>query len=687
MNWAIGVDVGGTFTDFCALEIATGKTRIWKRPSTPERPAAAIIAGVKELASAYNIPLDKVVRLAHGTTVATNALIQRKGGSVALVTTKGFRDLVEIGRQVRPHLYDLQRDYPAPLAPRRHRLEVGERINAAGEILIPINLADLDDVIAGVKKLNVDAVAICFLFGYLNPKHEMIAAEKFRAALPNVEVCASSEVQPEFREYERFTTTIINAYLQPVLADYMNELESELAELLPNAVLGVNQSSGGLMTIPRTKSFPVRTALSGPAAGAVGALHIIASAGREDALTIDVGGTSADVAMIKGSKLDVSYGRDVDGFPIRLPMIDIQTVGAGGGSIAWFDKDGLLKMGPASAGASPGPACYGRGGVEPTLSDANLILGRLSPSLLNGAMRLDRDLAYAAVRKIATPMGKSVEDAALGMIAVSVSNMVRAIRTMSVERGHDPRDFALVPFGGAGPMHARDIAVAMSMKEIVIPLAPGIVCAQGLVIAELKEDFVGGSRAPLDHTTPRIARDIVTQLVDRAKEWAKSETVDLSELVGDLMFEMRYVGQNFELSVPIASGSILTFQQIPSVDELRRRFFEVHDRAYSFHDPVAKVEFVHARLSVRAPLSRKAAPVEKQRERAGAGPKQAGKRTVYFSSLPSEMVPVYPRDTLTAGHSLIGPAVIEQVDTSIPIYPGDKVTVHESGNLIIDLAQ
>ena len=681
MIWTIGVDVGGTFTDFCAIAEETGDVRLWKRPSTPENPAVAILDGLQELAVAHDIPLADVRRLSHGTTVATNTLIQRKGRAVALITTRGFRDLVEIGRQTRPHVYDLQRDQPDPLVPRDRRLEVSERIDASGAVHKALDLRDVDAAIAAIAGMQVEAVAVCFLFAFLNAAHERAVADRLRQALPGIHVSLSSAVQPEFREYERFNTTILNAYLQPVVAEYFQVLEESLLRLLPKAAVGINQSSGGLMTVTRAKAFPVRTALSGPAAGVMGALHVALAAGRPNAITIDVGGTSADVAVIHNGRVEVSNGRDVDGFPVRLPMIDIQTIGAGGGSIAWFERDGMLKMGPNSAGARPGPACYGHGGTQPTLSDANLVLGRLSPTLISGAMKLDVDLARRAIEPIARVIGKSIESTARGMVAISVANMVRAIRVMSVERGHDPRDYVLVPFGGAGPLHAHDIAEALSIKEIIVPRAPGIVCAQGLVIADLKEDFVIGMRAPMGDTVPQSTLDAVRELGGRAIAWAAYESITAESVVCELSFDMRYVGQNFELSVPVASGAVLRPEALPAANEIKTAFFKAHELAYGFHDPSAVVEVMQVRITARSPLFR--AADESLPALAGAKPLPCDERRVYFDLDQATITPVYRREQLPLAAELDGPAIIEQMDTTIPLFPRERLRVHASGNLII----
>ena len=494
-SWIVGVDVGGTFTDFSAVNDRTGETHVFKRPSTPDDPSRAILHGLREMADACGIALGEVSRLAHGTTVATNALLQGRGGKVALVTTEGFRDLLEIGRQVRPHMYDFRRSFPAPPVPAERRFELAERMDAAGEPLRAPAGADIEAVVEAVRASGAEACAVCFLFAYLNGAHERALAGALREALPALHISLSSEVQPEFREFERFSTTAVNAYLQSVMERYLGRLQDGLAQAAPRAGLGINQSSGGLMSAARARAFPVRTALSGPAAGVVGAIHAARSAGIGDLVTLDMGGTSADMALIRGGEADIAYERAVAGFPIRLPQIDIATIGAGGGSIAWFDRDGLMKVGPQSAGADPGPACYGRGNTEPTVTDANLLLGRLSPrGLLDGGMRLDEDRARAAFEPAARRLGLSVERAAEGVLDIVAANMIRAIRTVSVERGHDPRGYVLAAFGGAGPLHARDVAAGIGIGEILVPPAPGIVCAEGLLVSDLRETFTRSER-------------------------------------------------------------------------------------------------------------------------------------------------------------------------------------------------
>ncbi|MGE0803548.1 MAG: hydantoinase/oxoprolinase family protein [Lautropia sp.] len=678
----IGVDVGGTFTDFCAMNAQTLERRLWKRSSTPSDPADAIIQGLHELARECDVPLESVVQFGHGTTVGTNALIQRAGAEVALLTTRGFRDLVEIGRQTRPHLYDLHHDNPPPLTPRERRFEVLERIGAGGEIVQPIDPVGLEAAIDAIAQSGATAVSVCFLFSFLNPDHERIAAERIRSRLPGLAVSLSSEVRPEFREYERFTTTIINSYLQPVLDRYLSRLDGELHALMPRARIWINQSNGGAMSLPEAKRFPVRAALSGPAAGVVGAIDVAKSAGHPNVITIDIGGTSADVALIKDYRAEMAQGRDVDGFPVRLPMIDITTIGAGGGSKAWFDRDGLLKVGPASAGAMPGPACYGFGGTDATVSDANLVLGRLSTRLAGGGLALDLAAARAAVARIAEPMKKSVEQAASGIIAIAVANMVRAIRTISVERGYDPRDFTLMPFGGAGPLHARDIAATLQMRQILVPAAPGIICAQGLLRADVRNDFVSPIRAICDETLDTRLRETVEALSGPISEWLKRENVASRPTTFELSFEARYVGQNFEIPLLVATATSLADLALPAFAQVREAFFAAHDRAYGFHDDEGAVELVTCRIAVSAAIAEQPTAVS-ERSQLPQADASTGRRSILFDGANWIEATVYQRADLTAGMMIKGPALIAQMDATTPIYPGDVAEALPDGSLLI----
>lgn len=685
MVWFVGVDVGGTFTDFYAFDAERGLEQVYKTPSTPADPADAILNGLDALCEMAAIASDDISRFAHGTTVATNALLQRKGAPVALITTEGFRDLLEIGRQIRPKLYDFKADNPPPLVPRQNRFEIKERVGSRGEVVVALEERAITEAIDAVKQSGAEACAVGLLFAFLNPEHERRIGAALREALPDVFVSLSSAVQPEFREFERLSTTALNAYLQPIVTRYMDRLKDGLRPRAPNAAVGINQSSGGLMSIERAGAFPVRTALSGPAAGAVGAVHTAAQAGRQNIITLDMGGTSADVCLIRDGQAGIGYDQKIADFPVRLAMVDVNTVGAGGGSIAWFDRDGLMKVGPISAGAVPGPACYGQGGTEPTVSDANLVLGRLSPAgLLGGAMALDRQAAHAAFEPAAAQLEFSVEKAAHGVLGIVVSNMVRAIRAISVERGHDPREFSLMAFGGAGPLHAIDVARALDMREVIVPVTPGILCAQGLVVSDLKEDFVVSARIMADASGMTESERHVATLMAEAENWFAEEDVapDRQELL--LSFDMRYVGQNYELNV-LLDGVVDARSAQAGLDceDLKQRFFAAHEMNYGYFNPEDAVEIVNFRLTARGRLPR---PKLTETEMTQRAPVPVGNRTVYFDGDAAIDAALYDRAQLLPGQEIAGPAVIDQLDSTTLVYPGDTARVDGAHNLIIELA-
>lgn len=675
-TWTIGVDVGGTFTDLCAIECDSGRIALNKVSSTPANPAEAIIAGLDALAEKAGFDLADVRAIGHGTTVATNALIQRTGAKVAMVTTRNFRDLVEIGRQIRPKMYDLKADFPPPLAPRHLRFEVTERVGADGAVVEPLDMASVDAVIAELRAEKVEAVAIAFLFAYLNPSHEQAVKARIQEALPNVAVSASSDVMPEFREYERSSTTLLNAYLQPAFADYMRTLEREVAARSPGSSLGVNQSSGGLMSVETAREFPIRTAMSGPAAGANGAIHTAMQSGIANVITFDVGGTSADVALIRDHTIGLAFDRDVAEFPVRMPMVDINTVGAGGGSLAWFDRDGLMKVGPASAGARPGPACYGRGGDQATVTDANVVLGRLSTSgLLGGDMSLDVDASFRVVNKVAERLGVAVETAARGILDVMAANMVRAIRAISVERGHDPRDFALMPFGGAGPLHAEACARALGIRQILVPLLPGILCAEGLLVAGRSESLVRSQRIALDDRAGPLLSRLADEMRAEAESWFEAEAVPEDERSSKLVADMRYTSQNYELQIPVGGNSVT------DLEALKQAFFEAHTQAYGFFNPEDPVEIMALRMTPQGARPQIGSPP--QSPTASREPRPKATRPVWFTGQRALDTPVYDRAELASGAELSGPAVIDQFDSTLLLFPGDRARVDDALNILI----
>lgn len=686
MSWLVGVDVGGTFTDFFAYDARARVVHLFKTPSTPHNPAAAIADGLGELCRSFGIDAKGILRLCHGTTVATNALIQRKGASVAVITTRGFRDLLEIGRQTRPHLYSFQIDHPEPLAPRHQRFEIDERITDGPRIVTPLDEASLQQAVAAVTESGAESCAVCLLFSFLDDTHERRVGETLARADNGLMISLSSEVQREFREYERFSTAVLNAYLQPVMGRYLSYLEERLAKEAATAKVGIYQSSGGLMSIDTARRFPVRTALSGPAAGAVGGIHSARASKRPNIITLDMGGTSADVALIRGYQASVAFDRAVAGFPIRLPMLDIHTIGAGGGSIAWFDRDGLLKVGPLSAGAEPGPACYGKGGQNATVTDANLLLGRLSAKgLIGGRMPLDPDAAREAIAPIAGRLDFSIERTALGIIEIVVANMVRAIRTVSVERGHDPRKYCLLPFGGAGPLHASEVARALGVSHFLVPPAPGILCAQGLIASDLKDDIVRSARIRLERKNLPAIRRILESLKEAAHAWFARESVRHADRKVNVSFDMRYVGQNFELSVPVGTALGGRLPELSDAEKLRTRFFLVHDQFYGFHNETDPVEIINVRLTASAGLTRLSEPMKSKAK--ASRPKPIGERLVWFSHTRPVKTPIYDRAGLRPGHNVAGPAVIEQFDSTSVLYPKDHLIVDDVMNLLTTVGQ
>jgi N-methylhydantoinase A len=679
MSWTIGVDVGGTFTDFFACDSASNKVILHKVASTPQSPCRAINTGLDDLAGRFGVDIARLARLSHGTTVATNALIERRGGKVALIVTQGFRDLIEIGRQIRPRVFDLQADYPVALVPRDLRFEVPERVTADGSVARTLTASGISGMLKAIGASKADAVAVCLLFAFLNPRHEQQIRDALASAFPGMYLSISSEVQPEFREYERLSTTVLNAYLQPVIAQYLSDLAELITTTAPKAAVGINQSSGGLMSLEQARRFPIRTALSGPAAGVVGAIHTARLAGVANVISLDMGGTSADVSLIRGYQVGTTFNKWIEGYPARLPAVDINVVGAGGGSIGWFDRDGLLKVGPHSAGAQPGPACYGRGGRDATVSDANLVLGRLSPrGLLNGEMALEPDLARRAMRPLAEKLSFTVERTAHGMLGIVVANMVRAIRAVSVERGYDPRDFVLLPFGGAGPLHATDVARSLGIRRCLVPFAPGILCAQGLVVSDLRETFVRTAITPLAQSRAGDIATRVGELAERARSWFTTEGVAPEDRRIEVVLDARYTGQNFEL--PVALGA----DPLCDAEDIRRRFLAEHERAYGFYNPDDAVEIVNFRLIAIGRLLQR--PLTSCLASDGRVPVPSDRRPVWFSADRPLDTPVYDRGTFAAAAVIVGPAVIEQLDATTLLFPGDQATVDAHLNLNVELA-
>jgi N-methylhydantoinase A len=680
-SYRIGFDVGGTFTDFTVYDPVQRDLVHFKVPSTPHDPSEAIENGLRQILETMGIAPAEIGFIGHGTTVATNMVIERRGVRTGLLTTKGTRDVIEIGRQLRPHLYDYSVVKPAPLIPRERRFEVTERLDANGDVVTALDTDSLAEAIDGLRGTNVEAVAICFLHSYKNPEHERIAAAAVREAMPDVFLSVSSEVLPEFREYERLSTTAINAYVGPRMSGYLDRFTARLKGLGIGAEPVTVHSNGGLMSIDSVRGHPVRTCLSGPAAGVVGASVLGREIGMENLITFDVGGTSTDVSLIDRGEPAFTSSRLVADHPVRTPMVDVQVIGAGGGSIAWIDDAGALKVGPHSAGSDPGPVAYGRGGEDVTLTDANIVLRRLNPdALLKGRMPVDAAAARAAVEeKIARPLGLSVEDAAMGIIRIAVANMSRAIRSVSTERGHNVDDFALMAFGGAGPLHGVDVAVECNIPKILVPAEPGTMCARGILLSDISFDFVRSELLLFGpETWPRVG-DAFASMRQDGDDWLAREGIPSDRRSIRAVIEARYVGQNFEVQVPVPDDF--------DASEAGRKTFAAdfalaHRRDYGYDIPGRPIEIVNCRLKAVGAVDSVSPPPDDRSGDATAA--VSGTRDVYFEDGWATAT-VYDRDLLPAGARVEGPAVIEEMSSTTVLAAGQQAVADRHGNLILDV--
>jgi len=681
MAWRIGVDSGGTFTDVCLFEEETGRLEIWKVSSTPDDPSRGITQGVVEGLDQVDAGAADLGFLGHGTTVATNALIELRGVRTGLVVSDGFRDLLEIGRQKRPSLYDMNANKPEQLVTRDLRRQVSERLKADGSVEVPLDEEALRAELRALAGQDVKALAICFLYGFLNTAHEERAKQIAAEELPGIFVSASHYVAPEFREFERLSTTVVNAYLGPVMQRYIERLRDRLNDIGLKVAPQLTQSNGGVIGFDTAASLPVRTVLSGPSTGVVAAQEIGRMAGFDNVITFDVGGTSSDVALLQGGVCNLTGEADVHGYPIKAPMLDIHTVGAGGGSIAYVDSGGLLKVGPRSAGAHPGPVCYGLGNTEPTVTDANIVLQTLNPvEILGGRMKVRRDLAVEAVERLAGQLGLGVMETAQGILSVVTANMAKAIRVISVQRGHDPRDYALMAFGGAGPLHAARLARELDISRVIVPLTPGTLCALGLLLTDLRADFAVSRLMELGPETVSAVETGFAELTAQARDWFDAEGIGADRRQEKRTADMRYVGQNYELSVPVPPGPVTeaTFR------ELEKGFEAAHKRRFGFIAEGEKIQLVTLRLEAIGQVKKaQFRPQEKQ----GASPAAAktGEREVWLGEVGAFVeCPVYDRGGLCHGNVIAGPAIVEQMDTTTVILPGMTATVDAYLNLILE---
>jgi N-methylhydantoinase A/oxoprolinase/acetone carboxylase beta subunit len=677
----VGVDIGGTFTDFMLYDMASGEVHVHKVRSTPDDPGLALVQGLGELCAAAGIEAGALDGILHGTTVATNAVLEHRGAVCGLVTTEGFRDVIHIGRHQRPQHYSVMQDIPwqtRPFVRRRHRKVVAERVvPPSGAVLLPLDEEAVRRAARELREDGVEAVAVCFLFSYLNPAHERRAAEIVREELPAAFVTASADLSPQFREFERFTTACMNAFVGPTTGRYLERLASSLELIGVRAGLLVMMSNGGVAGAAAAAERPVTLLLSGPAAGVLGGRWTGGLAKRDRVITFDMGGTSADIGIVTEQGITEASARDthVAGFPLLVPMIDVYTIGAGGGSIARLDEAGGFRVGPHSAGASPGPACYGLGGSEPTITDANVVLGRIDPErFLGGEMRLDRDLAAEAVGRLASRLGLELLEAAAGIVTIANANMARAIRSRTVQRGHDPREFALVAFGGAGPLHACELAESLGIPEVLVPPHPGITSATGLLTSDLKVDqlrTVFMVEGEIDEV--RLNRELA-ELAAEVRDRLLADGVAESDLEVGTALDCRYVGQGYELRVPLEDG---TFAE-PALDAFHR----LHEQEYghAFRDPI---EIVNARATAigRRPKIGTLPVTSGKLEHALVGSGDtAFRRDGDLTMHPTRFL---ERLRLPLGEQIRGPAVIFQLDTTILVPPSWTARVDPSSVLVL----
>jgi N-methylhydantoinase A len=669
--FVVGVDVGGTFTDVTAVDTDSGEVRIGKVPSQPLDEAAAVLAGL----AALGVESRDVRRLVHGTTVGTNAILERRGARVALLTTAGFRDLIEIGRTKRniPALFVPTFVRPKPVVDRPLRFVVAERVLADGSVFRAVDPVEVAPVLDAIAAAAPEAVAVCLLHAYANPAHERQLGELVAARLPAVPVSLSFDVVPEYREFERFSTTVLNAYLQPLMDRYLGSLEKRLFEAgYSYGVLTVG-SSGGMMTVDTARRLPIKTIVSGPAGGVSRACFLARHAGLGDFITYDMGGTSTDVCLVRDGTPVTTTDNEIGAFPVKVPQIDIHTVGAGGGSLAWLDVDGSLQVGPRSAGARPGPAAYGLGGTEPTVTDANVVLGRMGTErTLGGTIRLDAARAHAAIAGLAQRLGGlDVSTLAEGIVRIAVARMTSSIREISIARGHDPREFTLVAFGGAGPMHAALIAEELAIPRVLVPQHPGNFSALGLLVSDVKHDDAR-TRVGLLRVQAGAIDAAFAEMEAAAVDRLTAEGFGASARQIDRALDLRYLGQAFELTVPIARGP-LDFAAIAA------EFHRSHLATYGHADPAGDVELVNVRIAARGVVE-KPSP---QRHAGQGGGLLSGARNAWFGGRQLS-VSVYEREALGPGATIRGPAIVDEFGSTTIVPPGWSARLDELGDLLLE---
>jgi len=677
----LGIDVGGTFTDLVLIDDRTGRIHCAKTLTTPGDLAQGVLAGLDKILELAGATMGEVEYVVHGTTIGTNALIERKGAKVGLITTAGFRDVLEIARIERPDggLYDMTVDLPPPLVPRYLRLEADERLGADGGVVKPLDPESVERAAQAFGAAGVESIAVCLLFSFRNPAHERAVRDVCQELLPEVPVTISAEVAPEFREYERTSTTVINAYLLPIIRRYIRSLLAQLEDKHGRVDLRIMQTSGGAMTAEAAQSHAVQMVNSGPAGGALATALFGRLAGEERVIGVDMGGTSFDVSLIVAGQPRLKAEGEFEGYPVKVPMIDVEGIGAGGGSIAWVDAGGALNVGPESAGADPGPACYGRGGTRPTVTDANLVLGRLNPDYFLGAeMPLHQDLARDVIRgHVADPLGLSVEEAAAGIIRVVNANMVRGIGGKSTQKGLDVREFSLLAFGGAGPLHAVELADDLGMARVIVPPYCSLFSALGAVASDVRHDYVQTVAVSQAEATAAGLQAVFAQLEEQARRQLEVERVPEESVLIERAADLRYEGQSYELTIPVSTTGGLTAEDLTRVIG---DFHDWHERIYAYGNPAEPVEFINLRLAAIG----KVPPLALQQDGPGSvgEPRPKSRRPVHFPAVGPLESQVFERDELLPGQTFVGPCLVEETTSTTVIPPGWQGTVDAFGNIV-----
>lgn len=677
--YRIGIDTGGTNTDVVLTNVETGRLYYTKTPTTPKELLKGIKTGINKIVNECGIKPQDIQELIYGTTIVVNMIAQKESEATALITTKGFKDVLEIGRAYRSeNIYDINMEKPDPLVKRNLRFEVSERMNFLGQEMEPINEKEVVDIVNVLKEKNIRAIAVCLMHSYANPKHELKIKEIIKREWPEAYISISAEINPQFREYERTSTTVINAYMMPNMASHIIDFNNEMDKSQINANCYMMQGNAGIMTFDAALKKPVSVAESGPIAGIIAANYLSKMLGEKNIITLDMGGTSADVALIQNNVMKFTTDSHIEGYPISIPTVDLSFIGAGGGSIAWCDDGGALKVGPLSAGAEPGPVCYGKGGEKPTVTDANLVTGRIRPEIFEENLVNAMETTKNAVDKyIAGPLNISTIQAAEGIIDVVNSNMIRAIKFVSVQKGYDPREFTLVAFGGAGGLHAGKLAEELEIPKVIVPYSPGTFCALGLVLSDIKCDCVHSRLLTKDQVGAKLLNEIYSSLDKQGNDELEKQNVINENRVLIRTCDMRYFGQAFEISVPLTC-KVITENDI---DDIIERFHNLHEQSYGHCMKEDPIEFVNYRVSAVGTFDKpdivKSAGVRKV---SNADKKIFGK--AIFNGREYD-VPIMNRDALSVGDIIEGPAIIAEMGATVVVYPNHTAKIDEMKNIIM----